>query len=40
VTGKGTYFVRVKDNTAVEVHTYPDTAGLMMQLGLMPMPGS
>lgn len=40
VTGKGTYFVRVKDNKAVEVHTYPDTAGLMMQLGLMPMPGS
>ena len=40
VTGKGTYFVRVKDNKAAEVHTYPDTAGLMMQLGLMPMPGS
>jgi steroid delta-isomerase-like uncharacterized protein len=40
VIGKGTYFVRVKDNKAVEVHTYPDTAGLMMQLGLMPMPGA
>ena len=40
VTGKGTYFVRVKNNKAAEVHTYPDTAGLMMQLGLMPMPGS
>ena len=40
VTGKGTYFVRVRDNKAVEVHTYLDTAGLMMQLGLMPMPGS
>jgi steroid delta-isomerase-like uncharacterized protein len=40
VIGKGTYFVRVNNNTAAEVHTYPDTAGLMMQLGLMPMPGS
>ena len=40
VIGKGTYFVRVKNNKATEVHTYPDTAGLMMQLGLMPMPGS
>ena len=40
ITGKGTYFVRVKNNKAAEVHTYPDTAGLMMQLGLMPMPGA
>ena len=40
VVGKGTYFVRVKDNKAVEVHTYPDNVGLMIQLGLMPMPGS
>ncbi len=40
VIGKGTYFVRMKDNKAVEVHTYPDTAGLMIQLGLMPMPGA
>jgi hypothetical protein len=23
----------------VEVHTYPDLAGMMMQLGLMPTPG-
>ena len=37
---KATYFVRIKDGKAVEVHTYPDTAGMMMQLGLMPMPGS
>jgi steroid delta-isomerase-like uncharacterized protein len=36
VTGKGTYFVRVRGGKAVEVHTYPDTAGLMMQLGMMP----
>jgi len=38
--GKATYFVRIKDGKAVEVHTYPDTAGMMMQLGLMPVPGS
>ena len=24
----------------VEVHSYPDLAGMMMQLGLMPMPGA
>jgi steroid delta-isomerase-like uncharacterized protein len=40
VHGKGTYFVRFKDGKAVEVHSYPDAAGMMMQLGLMPMPGS
>jgi steroid delta-isomerase-like uncharacterized protein len=40
VNGKGTYFVRVKNGKAVEVHTYPDAAGMMIQLGLMPMPGS
>ena len=40
VNGKGTYFVRIKNGKAVEVHTYPDAAGMMMQLGLMPMPGS
>jgi steroid delta-isomerase-like uncharacterized protein len=40
VTGKGTYFVRVQNGKGVEVHSYPDAAGLMMQLGLMPMSGS
>jgi steroid delta-isomerase-like uncharacterized protein len=40
VMGKATYFVRVKDGKAAEVHTYPDNAGLMMQLGLMSMPGA
>ena len=40
VNGKGTYFVRFKNGKPVEVHTYPDAAGMMMQLGLMPMPGS
>ena len=36
VTGKGTYFVRIQNGKGVEVHSYPDGAGLMMQLGLMP----
>jgi steroid delta-isomerase-like uncharacterized protein len=36
VTGKGTYFVRIRNGKAVEVHSYPDAAGMMMQLGLMP----
>jgi predicted ester cyclase len=40
VIGKATYFVRPKNGKAVEVHTYPDNVGLMIQLGLMPMPGS
>lgn len=40
VNGKGTYFVRFKDSKPIEVHSYPDLAGMMMQLGLMPMPGS
>ena len=39
VHGRGTYFVHFKDGQAVEVHSYPDLAGMMMQLGLMPMPG-
>jgi len=39
VNGKGTYFVRIRGGKAVEVHTYPDNAGMMMQLGMMPMPG-
>jgi predicted ester cyclase len=40
VNGKGTYFVRFQDGQPVEVHTYPDAAGMLMQLGLLPMPGS
>jgi steroid delta-isomerase-like uncharacterized protein len=39
VMGKGTYFVRVRNGRGVEVHTYPDAAGLMMQLGMMPAMG-
>jgi steroid delta-isomerase-like uncharacterized protein len=40
VHGRGTYFVRFKGGKPVEVHSYPDLAGMMMQLGLMPMPGA
>jgi steroid delta-isomerase-like uncharacterized protein len=38
ISGKGTYFVRIQGGKAVEVHTYPDAARMMMQLGLMPGP--
>jgi len=40
VVGTGTYFVRIRNGKAVEVHSCPDAAGLMMQLGLMPMPAN
>jgi steroid delta-isomerase-like uncharacterized protein len=40
VNGQGTYFVHFKDGKPVEVRSYPDLAGMMMQLGLMPMPGA
>ena len=36
VIGQGTYFLRVRNGKVVEVHSYPDVAGMMMQLGLMP----
>ncbi len=36
VAGKGTYFARVKDGMIVEFNSYPDIAGMMMQLGFMP----
>lgn len=35
VNGRATYFVRIRNGKAVEIHTYPDAAGMMMQLGLM-----
>lgn len=35
VNGKGTYFVRFQNGGVVEVHTYADVAGMMMQLGMM-----
>jgi steroid delta-isomerase-like uncharacterized protein len=40
VNGKGTYFVRFQNGQPVEVRSYPDAVGMMMQLGLMPMPGA
>jgi len=36
VVGKGAYFARIVDGKVAEFHTHPDTAGMMMQLGLMP----
>jgi steroid delta-isomerase-like uncharacterized protein len=36
VVGKGTYFVRVKNGKVVEFNSYPDIAGMMMQLGFIP----
>jgi len=35
---KGTYFGRIRGGKWVEFSSYPDIAGLMMQLGLMPGP--
>jgi len=39
VKGQGTYFVRIRNGKGVAVHSYPDGAGMMMQLGLLPPPG-
>jgi steroid delta-isomerase-like uncharacterized protein len=36
VVGRGAYFVRVRDGKVAEFTNYPDVAGLMVQLGLMP----
>jgi len=36
VVGRGTYFARVRDGKVVEFNSYPDIAGVMMQLGLLP----
>ncbi len=35
VSNKGAYFARAKDGKLVEMHTYPDLAGMMTQLGLV-----
>ena len=35
VIGRGTYFARVKGGKIVEFNSYPDIAGMMMQLGFM-----
>jgi predicted ester cyclase len=39
VVGKGTYFARIREGKIVEFHSYPDVAGMMMQLGFMPNMG-
>lgn len=36
VVGRGVYLARVRDGKIVEFHSYPDIAGMMMQLGFMP----
>lgn len=36
VNGRGTYFARVRDGKVIEFNSYPDIAGMMMQLGFMP----
>lgn len=36
VAGKGAYFARVAGGKVVEFNSYPDIAGMMMQLGFMP----
>jgi len=36
VIGRGAYFARVQDGKVVEFNSYPDIAGMMMQLGFMP----
>jgi predicted ester cyclase len=36
VVGRGSYLAKFKDGKVVEFHTYPDAAGLMLQLGLLP----
>ena len=38
VNGRGTYFIRFENGKPFEVHSYPDAAGMMMQLCLIPMP--
>ena len=36
VTGRGSYFARVRGGKLVEFSSHPDIAGMMMQLGFMP----
>jgi len=40
VRNKGSYFARVKDGKITELHSYPDTLGMMSQLGLVPQVAS
>ena len=34
VTNRGCYFAKAKNGRFIEVHTYPDLAGMMVQLGV------
>lgn len=36
VVGRGAYFIKARDGKIVEFRAHPDTAGMMMQLGMMP----
>ena len=36
VVGRGAYFARFEGDHVVEFRAYPDLAGMMMQLGLLP----
>jgi predicted ester cyclase len=36
IVSRACYFARVRDGKLVEFSAHPDTAGLMMQLGVMP----
>ena len=38
VSNKSCYFARVRDGKVIEVNYYPDLAGMMTQLGLIPAP--
>ena len=35
VKGQGAYFVRTRDGKVTEFHSHPDSAGMLMQLGLL-----
>ena len=37
VTNKGCYFAKVKNGKFTEIHSYPDLAGMMVQLGMQEM---
>jgi steroid delta-isomerase-like uncharacterized protein len=36
VMGRGAFIAKVRDGKIVEFRSYPDVAGMMMQLGMMP----
>ncbi|MGZ4426555.1 MAG: ester cyclase [Nocardioidaceae bacterium] len=38
VTGRGAYFVKIREGKMTEFSTHPDVAGMMAQLGMLPEP--